>query len=390
MILLVGAGMTQAQQSQLPATGLAPDYSKVSPSNPSSALSTPNTGQLLAQQGTVDGWGNPACPNCTQSCQDCCKIHGWFAADYLLFFPESQSLPAALVTTGGVQTVGATTGFPLPVAFRLDTGMWWDKEQTRGTQTIVDTVFRSTSTIAFGPGSTINTNGGANTFAITGPSTYSTWIQFGDSDFNMLRQVSQNDNTRVYALYGAKIAYLEEDAKFNYVLGKGIGILPVGLANFLDEFHTRNGFFGGDAGLMVKSNFGRFTADLSARCAIGVNYTSTTVLGSNNAPAGLALGGVGGNTQVYTNDSNIGYRECGYFSVIPEFDGNLTYHVTNRLSVRVGYTFIAWTNVLRAGDQINPTLAPVAVGGVHTAPVYPALTNTFIIHGINFGATWSF
>jgi putative beta barrel porin BBP7 len=393
--LLAGAGIAQAQQTTPPpATGLTPNSPNTNPQSPGSALLQPNNGQPTPSQGTVDGWGNPSCPNCTScACQDACKIHGWLAADYLLFFPDPQRLPANLVTTGGVQTVGTTTNFPIPFAFRLDTGMWWDPEQNKGTQTIVDTVFRSETTTNFGAGSTINTNGGANAFTITGASTYQTWSQFGDSSIDMLRKISSNDNTRIYAIYGTKIAYEEEDAAFNYVIGRGVGNLGGG-ANFLDEFHTRNGFFGGDLGMMVKSNFGNFTADFAARCALGINYTSSTTIGTNNATVAVAgTGGaaVGANTQVFTNDNNIGYREAGYFSVIPALNANLAYNFSERLSVRIGYTFIAWTNVERAGDQINPTLAPIAgIGGIHTAPAFPSATTTLLIQGVNFGATLKF
>ncbi len=386
--LIAGAGIAHAQA---PATGLTPNSGGPSATQNSggsaSALLTPNPSAATQGQGTVDGWGNSQCPNCTPSCcQQSSGIHGWLSADYLLFFPQSQSLAAGLVTTGGAETVGTTTTFPIPVGLRIDTGMWFDPQETKGSQTIIDTIFRTQTTINFGAGSTINTNGGANSFTITAPSSYTTWLQYGDSDFSMMRRILNNDTTRVYFLYGTKVAYLEEDAKFQYVLGAA----GVPSANFLDEFHTRDGFLGGQVGFLVKSDFGRFTADLAAKCALGINYSSSTTLGSNNA--GIAVPGTGGaavgaNTQVFTNDNNIGYREAGYFSVIPEINGNLSYHVNDRLSVRVGYSFTAWTNVIRAGDQITPTLAPIAgIGGVHTAPAFPSTTSTFFIHGLNFGA----
>src|SRR5580700_9683255 len=156
--LLAGAGMAQAQ-TQAPATGLVPNSTGTqayNPTSPGSALLTPNAGQAPGQ-GTVDGWGNPPCQNCTIPCCEPYKIHGWLDFDYLLFFPPAMSLPANLVTTGGVQTVGGSNPYAIPFAFRLDTGMWLDLEQTRGVQTIVDTVFRTVSTTTFGPGSTVNT-----------------------------------------------------------------------------------------------------------------------------------------------------------------------------------------------------------------------------------------
>jgi hypothetical protein len=387
--VFAGAGIAQAQQP----TGVD------RPVGSGSAALTQMMGQYNQAQtpapaapGAVDPNGAPGCSACAPA-DNCYKIHGWLAADYLLFFPESQRLQPGLVTTGGVTNVGGSVGLPIASGLRIDTGMWWDLEQIKGTQTIVDTVFRSTNTIAFGAGSTINTNAGANSFTVTAPSTFQTWSQYGDTEANMMRRLYCDDGTRIYFLYGTKLAYLEEDAMFRYTLAGGAAG-AVGAANFLDEFHVRNGFLGGDAGFLVKSVFGNWTVDAAAKCALGVNYVASTALGSNNAAGAVAgTGGaaVGGNTQIFTNDSNIGYRETSYFSVIPELNLNLAYQVTERIQVRMGYTFMAWINTQRPGDQIDPTLTPAgAIAGTHTAPVVPNVTSTYIIHGLNFGATWKY
>jgi hypothetical protein len=388
--LIAGAGIAQAQQpngvQQPPGAGLTPDAK-------GGAAGLLNQYPPAPQSpGVLNGCGDGS-NACVPACQDN-KIHGWLAADFLLFFPQSQHMPASLVTTGGVSNVGGDMGYPLGLGLRLDTGMWFDQGECKGMQTLVNTVFRSQTNVNFGAGSTINTNAGASAFAITGPSTFTTNTQYGDTEANMMRLLSDNDNVKVYGLYGTKLAYLEEDMTFRYTLGGAPGIAAAPGGNFLDEFHARNGFIGGDAGLMVKSTFGNFTADFAAKCALGINYTATTVLGSNNASGAVAgTGGaaVGGNTQVFTNDANIGYRETGYFSVIPEFNANLAYQVTERIQVRIGYTFLAWVTVDRPGDQMVPTLAPAAsIVGTHTAPPFPALTNTYYLHGLNFGAVWKY
>ena len=106
------------------------------------------------------------------------------------------------------------------------------------------------------------------------------------------------------------------------------------------------------------------------RAALGANYINTFILGRNTSPL---IGGV--NSQAFTNNGNIGYRESTLFSVVPEARADVSYRVTDRLSVRAGYSFLAFTNVERPGAQI-------AAG-----PAFGNVKETFYIHGANFGAT---
>ena len=64
--------------------------------------------------------------------------------------------------------------------------------------------------------------------------------------------------------------------------------------------------------------------------------------------------------------TSIGIYDRDQFAVIPEFNLNVGYQLAGHLRGRVGYTFIYWTNVLRATEQIdtviNPTQFPLAGG----------------------------
>jgi hypothetical protein len=57
-------------------------------------------------------------------------------------------------------------------------------------------------------------------------------------------------------------------------------------------------------------------------------------------------------------------------------DVKLAYQITPRLTASLGYTFLYWSNVARAGDQVdttvNPTLIPPVVAP--TGPARPAVT----------------
>jgi hypothetical protein len=75
---------------------------------------------------------------------------------------------------------------------------------------------------------------------------------------------------------------------------------------------------------------------------------------------------------------------------MPEANANITYQLTPRILLRAGYNFVALTNVLRPGQQIVANLDPAAVAGMHDQPALPFTTSTFILHGLNLGATWRY
>jgi hypothetical protein len=75
--------------------------------------------------------------------------------------------------------------------------------------------------------------------------------------------------------------------------------------------------------------------------------------------------------------------------VSPEINANLTYYLSDRLSVRIGYNFLAYTNVQRPGSQIVPNIAP-AFAAPHLQPAFPNVRETFVIHGLNLGAAFHY
>ena len=103
--------------------------------------------------------GNPAaaaltaapCATC-QPQQTCCwKVHGWLGADYLMMFPQSQPGPAIIATGGAAAPVvvaGGRTSYGLSSGFRIEAGLWLNSEDSMGTQTIYDQLFRRTVTTA--------------------------------------------------------------------------------------------------------------------------------------------------------------------------------------------------------------------------------------------------
>ncbi len=244
-------------------------------------------------------------------------------------------------------------------------------------------------------GGTLNTNGGANSFSITGPGTFTANSQFNSLEANlMLRAANINNGMfQAYVIGGPKLMTLSENADFNYILGAA----GIPNANFQDNFSANNIFIGGQVGGMLKLDFSSFipvSADVAAKYAWGRDQVTANVAGSNNAAIAIpGTGGaaVGGNTQVFTNDANIGTYQMSFNTSARELNANVHFQATRFLQFTVGYFYQDWDKTVRPGNQINPTLAPIAgIGGVHTAPTFPFATSSYAIQGVTVGGAWTF
>jgi hypothetical protein len=132
----------------------------------------------------------------------------------------------------------------------------------------------------------------------------------------------------------------------------------------VDHFRTRNDFYGAQVGTRFAWNFAGFTADLTAKVAVGATHQQASIDGASTATMVVAnpampqitpqsLTTPGG---TFALANNIGSYYQNQFTVVPEIGLNLKYAVTSRLTVLVGYSATYWSNVARPGDQIDPVL----------------------------------
>ena len=89
--------------------------------------------------------------------------------------------------------------------------------------------------------------------------------------------------------------------------------------------------------------------------------------------------------------SNIGKYTNDEFAVVPEIGLRVGAQLTDRVRAFVGYNFIYWSSVARAGDQIdlrvNPNLIPPQTPPV-TGPLVPAprtVSTDYWLQGISVG-----
>jgi hypothetical protein len=127
--------------------------------------------------------------------------------------------------------------------------------------------------------------------------------------------------------------------------------------------------------------------------AAGVSVERVSIAGaSRSETAAGAVTSVGG---LYALRSNIGTHDRTRFALAPEVGATLGYQVTENCRVFGGYNFLYWTQVARAGEQINRqvngTAIPDPLTGVATpiGPPAPTLRHPrddyFYAHGFSLG-----
>ncbi|MCS6977545.1 MAG: BBP7 family outer membrane beta-barrel protein [Gemmatales bacterium] len=227
-------------------------------------------------------------------------------------------------------------------------------------------------------------------------------------EINLVKNLFRIDCLSMDFLVGGRFLNLEESVSITdtfLILNAGIGFFngvaqPEGRAiSRNDLFETRNRFYGGQIGARLEYRFGTFYVLGKMKVALGITNQEVAVDGTSSLFANDALVDVtpGGLLALTTN---IGTTSRDEFSAVPEASVNIGWHVTPRIRVFAGYTFLYWSDVLRPGEQIdlrvNPGILPTAPTGQFGVPGGPPVptvlqrSNDFYAHGMNFGVALRF
>lgn len=157
-----------------------------------------------------------------------------------------------------------------------------------------------------------------------------------------------------------------------------------------DQFATRNSFHGGEVGTILGSRHGRWSFEALGRIAVGSTHSKVQINGFTDItpPGGPTTRNTGG---LLAQRTNIGTYERDDLAVIPEFGATLGWQLNPCWRVTFGYSFIYWSNVVRAGQQIDRDinvnlLPPEAVpfeGNLR--PRFQFNDTDFFVQGINIG-----
>lgn len=165
----------------------------------------------------------------------------------------------------------------------------------------------------------------------------------------------------------------------------------------VDFFGTHNQFYGGQVGVSSEFRRGRWFAETRAQVALGVTHQTVLIDGFQQftPPGGATVfdnrGGL-----LAIRGANIGRFEHDRFSVVPEINLNLGYQITPGLRAFFGYSFLYWSNVVRAGNEIDrvvdvtrvPNFVPPGLNIPPVNPPRPAVRfqqTDFWAQGVNLG-----
>ena len=164
-----------------------------------------------------------------------------------------------------------------------------------------------------------------------------------------------------------------------------------------DGFRARSQFYGGQAGVRSEFTHGPFFADFTGKIALGDSHE---VVGINSGADAIVRrhGPIYHRAGRLPGDLNQHRpRGADRFTASPEIGVNLGYQPFPQVRFFVGYTFLYWSNVVRAGDarpdrEHNGGSVQRDVWDVSgpARPANPFQTTDFWVQGVNFGLEISF
>jgi len=163
--------------------------------------------------------------------------------------------------------------------------------------------------------------------------------------------------------------------------------------DLFDRFHSRNRFHGAELGVLYSERYCRWSLEMLMKVGFGNTHSRVSIDGSTTTT-------VPGESPVTTSGgllalpTNMGMYGDNRFTMVPEFGITVGYDLTPRLRATFGYTFIYWSNVARAGDQIDLDVneSQLSGGTLDGAPrpEFSWIATDFWAQGLNFGLDYRF
>jgi hypothetical protein len=149
-----------------------------------------------------------------------------------------------------------------------------------------------------------------------------------------------------------------------------------------DHFRTANAYYGGQVGLREVLDLGPWSLNLGGDIGLGGNAEQVRAFGQQilQTPTQRIVTPTG----LFVQQSNTGTFNHTDLNMVAEANLNVGYRVCKHMQLIVGYTFLLWDGVLRAGDQIDQVINPNG-----TRPAIPFKEDLFWAQGVNAGAVFS-
>jgi hypothetical protein len=375
--------------------------------------------------------GNDNLPSVDDDSLDCGDLRMWFRADYLLWWVRGASLPplvtssppgTSIANAGVIGTPGTVVLFgddrvndDLRSGGRITAGWWLDACQHTGVEAsffmleskaknfvassagvpILGRPFVDATTgqpaaerVAF-PGDVAGSlDASATSGSLLGAGAWLRcnlcrgcwWRLDGLAGYRYLRL---SDRVDVFE----RLVSTNPDNPNGVPFGTQIGLE--------DHFATANNFHGFDTGLEGEVRCGGLALQVLGKLAVGGTFETADIQGNTTVafPGSSPAVSPGGLLAVA---SNSGHHTGGAFSFVPELGVRLGYLLGPDCRLSVGYSLLFWTDVVRAGDQVdlavNPGLIPPVthpVGGPQR-PAFEFQRTTIWAQGVDLGLEFRF
>lgn len=189
---------------------------------------------------------------------------------------------------------------------------------------------------------------------LTGAVSVSNTLRLWGLNANAIENIIRTPAWDVSALGGFRYLNISEDFNMSSSLSGVAGSPFAGQSGFaVDNFATRNHFYGALLGLRALGRYGPFSLESTLTAALGVNSESVNIEGAYLANNFLTTTGPYG---IFATPANSGTTTSNQFSVVPEAKIKLGYDITSAIRLTVGYDFLYASNVVRPTDQIDRNL----------------------------------
>jgi hypothetical protein len=180
-------------------------------------------------------------------------------------------------------------------------------------------------------------------------------------DVNYRRALRCGECCRVDLVAGYRYLHLGDTVDVWTATTQRIPIPPEATIQVLshDSFRTRNHFHGPQVGLVTGCRLASgLTLELTTKVAMGVTVSEADTVGTTQFAGPAVTAAVPSGLLVMP--SNTLSDSTSSFAVVPEAGLKVGYCLTDCLKVNAGYTFLYWSEVRRASEQIDLTVNPAA------------------------------
>jgi hypothetical protein len=161
---------------------------------------------------------------------------------------------------------------------------------------------------------------------------------------------------------------------------------------FNDQFDAENEYNAGTIGLYTEIYRNGLTFSAAGKIGIGAMHQEVLINGTNSVTVGGATVTTAGG--FLTQPTNIGTFDQDVLTWSPEVNFRMSYAVSPGISLSLGYTFLYWTQVAFAGDQVDRVINSTQLnGGALVGPARPTFLfrdTDFWVQSLDLGLTLNY